>query len=60
VTCLGDGSVAPSLGGLVVDGSSVPLSSIGTHEVWATLMSPHRGATLLTKIQLFTGTIKHC
>jgi len=30
--CLGDGSTAPSLGGLTLDGSPVPLGSTATHE----------------------------
>jgi len=29
---LGDGSVAPSLGGFTLDGSPVPLGSTATHE----------------------------
>ena len=41
------------------DGSPVALGSTGTHEVRVKLVSPHRGATPLTEIQVFTNTIKH-
>jgi IS605 OrfB family transposase len=41
------------------DGSPVALGSTGTHEVWVKLMNPHRGATPLTELQVFTNTIKH-
>jgi transposase len=45
---LGDGGSAPSLGGLNLDGSPVPLGSTGAHEVWVKLVNPHRGPTPLT------------
>ena len=41
------------------DGSPVALGSTGTHEVRVKLVSPHRGATPLTEIQVFTNTIKY-
>jgi IS605 OrfB family transposase len=41
------------------DGSPVALGSTGTHEVWVKQVNPHRGATPLTEIQVFTNTIKY-
>jgi putative transposase len=41
------------------DGSPVALGSTGTHEVWVKLMNPHRGATPLTELQIFTDTVKY-
>jgi transposase, IS605 OrfB family, central region len=41
------------------DGSPVALGSTGTHEVWVKLVNPHRGATPLTELQVFTNTIKY-
>jgi hypothetical protein len=41
------------------DGSPVALGSTGTHEVWVKLMNPHRGATPLTGLQIFTDTVKY-
>ena len=41
------------------DGSPVALGSTGTHEVWARLMNPRRGATPPTEIQALTNTVKH-
>ena len=41
------------------DGSPVALGSTGTHEVWVMLVNPQRGATPLTKLQVFTNTIKY-
>jgi len=41
------------------DGSPMASGSTGTHEVWVKLVSPHRGATPLTDLQVFTNTIKY-
>lgn len=41
------------------DGSPMALGSTDTHEVWVKLVSPHRGATPLTELQVFTNTIKY-
>jgi len=40
-------------------GGPVALGSTGAHGVRVKLMSSHRGATPLTEMQLFTGTIKY-
>jgi hypothetical protein len=40
-------------------GSPVALGSTGAHGVRVKLVSSHRGATPLTEMQLFTGTIKY-
>jgi IS605 OrfB family transposase len=41
------------------DGSPVALGSTGAHGVRVKLVSPHRGPTPLTGIQVFTDTIKY-
>jgi hypothetical protein len=41
------------------DGSPVALGSTGTHEARVKLVNPHRGATPLAEIQVFTNTIKY-
>jgi hypothetical protein len=33
--------------------------STGTHGVWVKLVNPHRGATPLTEIQIFTNNIEY-
>ena len=53
------GAVNIGLKYLNSDGSPVALGSTGTHEVWVMLVNPHRGATPLTEIQVFTNTIKY-
>jgi IS605 OrfB family transposase len=53
------GAVNIGLKYLNTDGSPVALGSTGTHEVWVKLVNPHRGATPLTELQVFTDTIKH-
>jgi IS605 OrfB family transposase len=53
------GAVNIGLKYLNSDGSPVALGSTGAHEVWVKLMSPHRGSTPLTEIQVFTNTIKY-
>jgi hypothetical protein len=37
----------------------VALGSTGTHEVWVKPVNPHRGATPLTELQVFTNTVKY-
>jgi transposase, IS605 OrfB family, central region len=41
------------------DGGPMALGPTGTHEVWVKLVNPHRGATPLTELQVFTNTIKY-
>jgi len=53
------GAVNIGLKYLNTDGSPVALGSTGIHGVWVKLMSPHRGPTPLTEIQVFTNTIKY-
>jgi IS605 OrfB family transposase len=53
------GAVNIGLKYLYSDGSPVALGSTGTHEVWVKLVNPHRGATPLTGLQVFTNTIKY-
>jgi len=53
------GAINIGLKYLNTDGSPVALGSTGTHEVRVKLVSPHRGATPLTEIQVFTNTIKY-
>jgi len=53
------GAVNIGLKYLNSDGSPVALGSTGTHEVWVKQVNPHRGATPLTEIQVFTNTIKY-
>jgi IS605 OrfB family transposase len=53
------GAVNIGLKYLNSDGSPVALGSTGTHEVWAKLVNPHRGATPLTEIQVLTNTVKY-
>jgi len=53
------GAVNIGLKYLNSDGSPVALGSTGAHEVWVKLMSPHRGSTPLTEVQVFTNIIKY-
>jgi len=53
------GSINIGLKHLHTDGSPVTLSSTGTHEVQVKLVIPHRGATPLTDLQVFTNTDKY-
>jgi IS605 OrfB family transposase len=53
------GAVNIGLKYLNSDGSPVALGSTGAHEVWVKLVNPHRGATPLTELQVFTNTIKY-
>ena len=53
------GAINIGLKYLNTDGSLVALGSTGTHEVWVKLMNPHRGATPLTELQIFTNIIKY-
>jgi IS605 OrfB family transposase len=53
------GAVNIGLRYLNSDGSPVALGSTGTHEVWVMLVNPHRGATPLTGLQIFTNTVKY-
>jgi IS605 OrfB family transposase len=53
------GAVNIGLKYLNTDGSPVALGSTGTHEVWVKLVNPHRGATPLTGLQVFTNNIKY-
>jgi IS605 OrfB family transposase len=53
------GAVNIGLRYLYSDVSPVALGSTGTHEVWVKLVNPHRGATPLTGLQVFTNTIKY-
>jgi IS605 OrfB family transposase len=53
------GAVNIGLKYLNSDGSPVALGSTGTHEVWVKQVNPHRDATPLTKLQVFTNTIKY-
>jgi len=54
------GAVNIGLRYLNSDGSPVALGSTGAHGVWVKPVSPHRGLTPLTEIQVFTDTTKHC
>jgi transposase len=53
------GAVNIGLRYLNSDGSPVALGSTGAHGVWVKLVSPHRGPTPLTEIQVSTDTTKH-
>jgi IS605 OrfB family transposase len=53
------GAVNIGLKYLNTDGSPVALGSTSTHEVWAMLVNPQRGATPLTEIQVLTNTVKY-
>jgi len=53
------GAVNIGLKYLNSDGSPVALGSTGTHEVWVKQVNPHRDATPLTELQVFTNTIKY-
>ena len=53
------GAVNIGLKYLNTDGSPVALGSTSTHEVWAMLVNPQRGATPLTELQVFTNTVKY-
>jgi putative transposase len=53
------GAINIGLKYLNTDGSLVALGSTGTHEVWVMLVNPHRGATPLTELQIFTDTVKY-
>jgi putative transposase len=53
------GAVNIGLKYLYSDGSPVALGSTGTHEVRVKPVNPHRGATPLTELQIFTNTIKY-
>jgi len=53
------GAVNIGLRYLRSDGSPVALGSTGTHEVWVKPVNPHRGATPLTGLQVFTNTVKY-
>jgi len=52
------GAVNIGLKYLNSNGSPMALGSTGTHEVRVKLVNPHRGATPLTELQVFTDTIK--
>jgi len=47
------GDIETSGGGLVA------FDSTDTHGMWVKRMNPHRGATLLTKLQIFTNNIEY-
>jgi IS605 OrfB family transposase len=51
------GAINIGLKHLNTDGSPVALGSTGTHEVRVKLVNPHRGATPLTGLQVFTDTV---
>jgi IS605 OrfB family transposase len=53
------GAINIGLKYLNTDESPAALGSTGTYEVWVKLMNPHRGATPLTELQIFTDTIKY-
>jgi IS605 OrfB family transposase len=53
------GAINIGLRHLSSGGRPVALASTGAHEVRATLVTPHGGATPLTVLQVFTDTVKY-
>jgi transposase len=53
------GAINIGLRYLSSDGRPLALASTGTHDVRATLVIPHGGATPLTVLQVFADTVKY-